>query len=137
MWENFHKIVLSLLAIFLALSLFIWPNKWKGIFQAGNTGGYEQNDELKRINDQLSSERKILSEKISKDSLLIIEKDRKILEFDNKISKVDNSITIQKQNIDKMNIDIDESKKIIDKIRSSPSTKTGDDLIISVKNRLK
>lgn len=140
MWENFHKITLSLLVIILALSFFIWPNKWKSLFNSDSEQLNElniQNEQLRSMNERLENERNILIDKHKSDSTEVERLNIKISEIDDQISLVDNSIDSKKKIIDKMKKDNIVSKKIIDDIKSNPNNKTGDTLILSIKNRLK
>jgi len=142
MWENFHKISLSLLVILLALSFFIWPDKWKSFF---NTGSSEEinrlqieNAKLIERNNQIDKEREFYKLRIQQDSLRLDSLKSGIIFIDNDISKLDNTIVITKAQLEKIRKEREEIKKTIEKIKNSPNQgKRGDELIFSIKQRLK
>ncbi len=140
MGENIHKILLSLLVIFLALSVLIWPERWKSLFNSDSKESIEleyQNGQLKSINEKLQKERLVQSERIKRDSILIVDLNKKLEEIDDQISIVDISISSKKNDLEKIRKENIESKRIIDIIRSTPNTKSGDTLLLSIKNRIK
>lgn len=140
MGENIHKILLSLLVIFLALSVLIWPERWKSLFNSDSKESIEleyQNGQIKSINEKLQKERLVQSERIKRDSILIEDLNKKIEEIDGQISIVDISISSKKNDLEKIRKENIESKRIIDIIRSTPNTKSGDTLLLSIKNRIK
>lgn len=142
MWENFHKISLSLLVILLAMSFFIWPNKWKDIFSAGSTEEINrlqiENAKLIERNNQIDKEREFYKLRIQQDSLRLDSLKNGIIFIDNDISKLDNTIVITKAQLEKIRKEREEIKKTIEKIKNSPNQgKRGDELIFSIKQRLK
>lgn len=142
MWENFHKISLSLLVILLALSFFIWPNKWKDIFSAGSTEEINrlqiENAKLIERNNQIDKEREFYKLRIQQDSLRLDSLKNGIIFIDKDISKLDNTIVITKAQLEKIRKEREEIKKTIEKIKNNPNQgKRGDELIFSIKQRLK
>ena len=142
MWENFHKISLSLLVILLALSFLIWPNKWKDIFSAGSTEEINrlqiENAKLIERNNQIDKEREFYKLRIQQDSLRLDSLKNGIIFIDNDISKLDNTIVITKAQLEKIRKEREEIKKTIEKIKNNPNQgKRGDELIFSIKQRLK
>lgn len=142
MWENFHKISLSLLVIFLALSFLIWPNKWKEVFSGNSNERIQeleiQNARLSERNLQIDKEMKAYRLRITQDSLRLDSLKNGILFIDKDISKLDNTIIITKKQLEKMRKEREEIKKTIEKIKNTPNEgKRGDELIFSIKQRLK
>lgn len=142
MWENFHKISLSLLVIFLALSFLIWPNKWKEVFSGHSNEKIKeleiQNARLSERNLQIDKEMKAYRLRITQDSLRLDSLKNGILFIDKDITKLDNTIIITKKQLEKMRKEREEIKKTIEKIKNTPNEgKRGDELIFSIKQRLK
>ena len=96
MWQNFHKISISLLVIFLALSVFFWPDKWALIF---NKNSNVRIGELEELNKNLQDDKKLLNERY------IILSDR--FKIDSlKIDSLKNIMFLKGKNKDGKSIDI-------------------------------
>jgi len=143
MWENFHKISLSLLVIFIALSFFIWPNKWKDIFGDSHSNLEVQNLQIENAklierNKQIDEAMEAYRLRIVQDSLRLDSLKQGIIFIDKDISKLDNTIIITKKQLETIRKEREEIKKTIEKIKTTPNEdKRGDELIFSIKKRLK
>jgi septal ring factor EnvC (AmiA/AmiB activator) len=143
MWENFHKISLSLLVIFISLSFFIWPNKWKDIFGGSHSNLEIQNLQIENAklierNKQIDEAMEAYRLRIVQDSLRLDSLKQGIIFIDKDISKLDNTIIITKKQLETIRKEREEIKKTIEKIKTTPNEdKRGDELIFSIKKRLK
>lgn len=141
-WQNFHKISLSILVIFIGLSFLIWPDKWKGLLNSGSSEEIQrlqdQNKDILLENKLIKKDREILWQRVYQDSLKLDSLKDGVIIIDSEISKVDNSIIVTKKQLERIKKEQEELKKTIDKIKSSPNeNKRGDELIFSIKTRLK
>lgn len=141
MWQNFHKISLSLLVIFLALSVFLWPSKWALIF---NKNSNDKINELQELNKQYEDDKKllneryiVLSDKYKLDSLKLDSLKIKISMIDSSITKVDGTISVSRKELDRLKKEQKDAKKAIDMIKNTPNNKTGEELIYSIDQKLK
>jgi hypothetical protein len=141
MWQNFHKILLSLLAIFIGISFLIWPDRWSIVF---NKSSNSRITEIEIENKKLEEDKRILKDKLLffekkfiSDSLLIDTLEKKIKLIDDSIFKVDDKINISKYELIRLKREKKEFDDIIDKIKKSPNKKTGNDLLYSVGRKLK
>ncbi len=140
MWQNFHKIALSLLAVFIGISFLVWPNRWAMVFSKSDSKIIEmevKNKQLEEEKKALKNKLFSLEQKFISDSLLIDTLKNKVKMIDDDLSKVDGKIKLSKYELMRLKRDQAESKSIIDRIKNSPNKKTGDDLLHSMDKKLK
>ncbi len=142
---NSFRLVILLLIIALGASFFIFPGKWSSIIDSV----IKNNDSEQTIN--LLNENKLLKEENEKSNERVLKLE---MEFKNDSLKLDSlesiSIEIDKflsmkdKDLEKSQIKLrehlkkqKEQKDILEKIKNTPSNKRGEELLHSVKQRLK
>jgi peptidoglycan hydrolase CwlO-like protein len=141
MWQNFHKVVLSLLVVFIGVSLLVWPERWSKLWAKEDSNKII---ELQDKNKKFEEENRKLDDRISffqnrhiADSLRIDSLRMELEIIDKDMDIVDGRIKLTKKELDKLKKDRLEHQKTIDKIKNSPNTKVGEELIHSIDQKLK
>lgn len=141
MGENLYKIILSLLAIALAASFLIWPNKWKEIFIGESTEKIlkleEENRKIEERNKIIDDSLMFYKKRYISDSLKVDSINNVMDSIDININLIDGKIKITKKELDRMKKESKDSKEIIEKIKNSPNLKSGDELLHSMDQKLK
>jgi hypothetical protein len=141
MWQNFLKISLIIVVILLGLSILFWRDELKDIF---NGGSIEKILELEKRNKEVEERNKILNDSLSfydrrhsVDSLKIVSLETEIDSIDIDIDIIDGKVRMTKKELERIKKEHKDSKSIIEKIKNTPNTKSGDELLLSIDQKLK
>ena len=116
---------------------------YRSFFSSDNLYKYKV-EELRKQNDSLLNEKSIIDERLKNlsmefDSLKIIEENliEEINQRDIDIERSKNKADRSRKELDKYRKEMEESKKKIEWMKENPANRTGDDLINSLKSKVK
>jgi len=139
--KNFLYIILIIVSL-LGISYIVLPDKWKivlGKLKENETiiNLRKENEELKKQNEEIEKKRKELREQIKEDSLFIVNLQAERVKIDKQLDKKDIDIERTKGKLNDVLKEQNITKENINKIKSTPNEKRGEELIFSISKRLK